>query len=55
MATLKLFEKMLKENPSIKVECEAYGLFENDLEFIKDLIYEETLKSADKTYEQKVF
>jgi hypothetical protein len=56
MATIKLFDKMLQENPIIKVECEAYGLFEDDIQFIKDLVYEESLKLSDEnvTYEEKV-
>ncbi len=58
MATLKLFDKMLLENPSIKIECEAYGLFEDDLKLIKDLIYAPIFKSPNsnknESYEEKV-
>jgi hypothetical protein len=58
MATLKLFDKMLDENPDLKIEFEAYGLFENDTQLIKDMIYAPIFKSSDTnenlSYEEKV-
>lgn len=46
MATLQMLDKILTETDNLKVEFEAYGLFEHDVQFIKDLIYAPTLKSA---------
>jgi HD superfamily phosphohydrolase len=46
IASLKMFEKMLNTNEHLKEEFESYGLFENDLQFIKDLIYADIFKSA---------
>ena len=58
MATLKLFDKMLIENPELRIEFEVYGLFENDIQLIKDLIYAPSFKSPDAnkaiSYEEKV-
>ena len=48
------FDEMLKENVYLKEDFESYGLFENDLQLIKDLIYNEKFDS-NKTYEEKVF
>lgn len=45
-ATLKLFEKMLKETENLKQEFESYGLFEPDIQLIKDLIYADIFKSS---------
>lgn len=54
-ASLKLFDKMLNENIGLREEFEAYGLFENDVQFIKDLIHCPVFKSdSNLTYEEKV-
>lgn len=56
-ATLMMFEKMLKTNEHLKEEFESYGLFESDLQLIKDLIYAPVFKSADNSnmsYSQKL-
>ena len=52
-----LFEKMLRTNENLKEEFESYGLFENDLQLIKDLIYAPVFKSSDNSdmsYSDKV-
>ena len=58
MATLGLFDKMLFENPDLVQEFNSYGLFEMDVQFIKDLIYTDVFKSpktdARLSYEDKV-
>lgn len=58
MATLGLFDKMLSENPDLWQEFNSYGLFEMDIQFIKDLIYTDVFKSpksnANSSYEDKV-
>jgi hypothetical protein len=46
MATLKLFDKMMDENPDLCDEFECYGLFKNDRDFIKDLIYHPSFKKS---------
>ncbi len=48
---------MMSENPELKLEFEAYGLFENDLSLIKDLMYAPIFKSPANeglSYEQKL-
>ena len=54
--TILLFDKMLKENQNLVLEFNSYGLFEDDIQLIKDLIHSEVLKSHDPTltYGQKV-
>ena len=61
ITTLKLFDRMfeyksLKSETTLKQEFESYGLFENDLQFIKDLIYCQTLKdsTSELSYDEKV-
>ena len=58
MTTIKLFEKMLLETEYLRHEFESYGLFEDDLQLIKDLIYAEIFKAPEadpnQTYTQKV-
>ena len=52
-----MFEKMLRTNEHLKEEFESYGLFENDLQLIKDLIYAPVFKSSDSSnmsYSEKV-
>jgi dGTP triphosphohydrolase len=58
ITTLRVFDKMLAENPELKIEFEAYGLFENDISLIKDLMYAPVFKNPSNeglSYEQKVF
>ena len=63
MATLELFDRMYKNEvvnekykTTLKQEFESYGIFENDVQFIKDLIYCEKLKdtSLDQSYDERV-
>lgn len=53
-----MFEKILSETPNLKEEFESYGLFENDVQLIKDLMYAPIFKSRDvdpkMTYSEKV-
>lgn len=57
-ATLKLFDKMLAEADNLMEEFESYGLFECDVQLIKDLIYADIFKNPNVdpnlTYSQKV-
>jgi hypothetical protein len=46
MATLKLFDKMVNENKDLRQEFECYGLFKDDLDLIKDLIYHPSFKKS---------
>ncbi len=46
MATLKLFDKMINENSDLSEEFECYGLFKEDQDFIKDLIYHPSFKKS---------
>ena len=49
---------MLSDTEDLRQEFESYGLFEDDLQLIKDLIYAEVFKAPDadqnQTYTQKV-
>ena len=58
ITTIRLFEKMLNETENLKQEFESYGLFEHDIELIKDLMYADVFKSANidpnLSYRQKV-
>lgn len=57
MATLELIDKMLKETDNLRQSFESFGLFENDIQLIKDLIYAEVFKNTDNqemSYRQKV-
>ena len=55
MTTLKLIDKMVL-GTNLEKEFNSYGLFEKDIEFIKDLIYASIFKSPDPdtTYGEKV-
>lgn len=55
-ASLKLFDKMLNETENLKEDFGSYGLFENDIQLIKDLIYADIFKKpgTNITYEDKV-
>ena len=55
MTTLKLIDKMAL-GTNLEEEFNSYGLFEKDIEFIKDLIHASIFKSADPdtTYGEKV-
>ncbi len=46
MATLKLFDKMFHDNPALIEQFECYGLFENDRNLIKDMIYNPIFKKS---------
>ena len=46
ITTINLFDKMLNETENLKQEFESYGLFEHDIQLIKDLIYADVFKSA---------
>ena len=57
MATLELIDKMLNETDNLRQSFESFGLFENDIQLIKDLIYAEVFKKSDNqemSYRQKV-
>ncbi len=56
MATLMMFDKILKETENLELEFESYGLFENDRQLIKDIIYAPVFKGNDRnlTYTQRV-
>ena len=45
MASLAIFDKMIEVNEGLRDEFEAFGLFEMDRKFIKDLIFNPALKS----------
>ena len=48
---------MFQENTDLKLEFESYGIFENDVQFIKDLIYTDVFKSKvndNLSFEEKV-
>lgn len=51
-----LIDKMLEENPTLRQDFESYGLFDMDIQLIKDLIYNPALKNIEPglTYEDKV-
>ena len=54
---MKLFDKMLEGNVDLVLEFESYGIFENDRQFIKDLIYTDVFKSKSNenlSFEEKV-
>ena len=56
MASLDIFDKMLAENKELVQEFASFGLFQDDFQFIKDLIYNSHLKSAPNmsVYEERV-
>lgn len=61
MTTLKLFDRMfetesMKSKTTLKQEFESYGLFDDDIQFIKDLIYCPSLKelTGGLSYDDKV-
>lgn len=52
--TLKLFDKLIKQS-DLTDEFAAYGLFEDEIKLIKDLIYNEDLKNCtEKNYDDTV-
>lgn len=55
-ASLKLFDKMLTETENLREDFGSYGLFENDIQFIKDLIHADIFKnpSSNLSYEDKL-
>jgi hypothetical protein len=61
-ATLKIIDRLFSNEDnsnsktSLKQEFESYGLFENDLQLIKDLIHNDTLKDSKEglNFDQKV-
>ena len=55
-ASLKLFDKMLTETENLREDFGSYGLFENDIQFIKDLIHADIFKNpgSNLSYEDKV-
>ena len=54
-ASLKLFDKMLIDTPNLKTDFELYGLLDDDIKLIKDLIHNDTFKDPLMSYEEKVF
>lgn len=56
-ASLKLFDKMMEDSKDLKEDFESYGLFENDIQFIKDLIHCDEFKKSNlkESYDEKVF
>jgi len=51
-----MFDKILKETENLNAEFESYGLFENDKQLIKDIIYAPVFKGnePDLSYTQRV-
>jgi len=51
-----MLDKILKKNPDLNEEFESYGLFENYIQLIKDIIFAPVFKENDPnlTYTERV-
>ena len=58
--SIDIFDRLFTQNEHLIMDFDAYGVFEEDRQLIKDLIHLDIFKSptpeqAKMTYEQKVF
>lgn len=57
MVSLMVIDKMFEENDDLLLEMNSYGLFENEIQFIKDLIYLPWFndkENSNLSYEEKI-